>query len=75
MRHQTAIKNNVEVSKKWSNLNTKISVNYNPSSVLTAQKTHFVSVIKAIQLVLYKEVNEVCSDIHTNAYKPGGTRG
>ena len=75
MRHQTAIKKNVEASKEWSNLNTKISVNYNPSCVLTAQKTHSVSVINAIQLVLHKEVTEVCSEIHTNSYKPGGARG
>jgi hypothetical protein len=65
----------VEVSKEWSNLNTKISVNYNPGCVLTAQKTHSISVIKAIQLELYREVIDVCSEIHTNAYKPGGARG
>jgi hypothetical protein len=54
---------------------TKISVNYNPSSVLTAQKTHTASVIKAIQLVLHREVIGVCSEIHTNVYNPGRARG
>jgi hypothetical protein len=44
--------------------NTKISVDYNQSCVLTAQKTHSVSIIQAIQLVLYKEVTGVYSEIH-----------
>jgi hypothetical protein len=31
----------------------------------TAQKTHFVSVIKTNQLMLYREIIAVCSEIHT----------
>jgi phage I-like protein len=65
----------VEGSREWSTLNTKISVDYNQSCVLTAQKTHSVSIIQAIQLVLYKEVTGVYSEIHKKANKHGGARG
>jgi hypothetical protein len=34
-------------------------------SVRTAQKTHSVSVIKINQLMLYREIIAVCSEIHT----------
>jgi len=33
--------------------------------VRTAQKTHCVSVIKTSQLMLYREIMAVCSEIHT----------
>jgi hypothetical protein len=33
--------------------------------VRTAQKTHCVSVIKTSQLMLYREIIAVCSQIHT----------
>ena len=33
--------------------------------VLTAQLTHSVSVIKTSQLMLYREIIAVCSEIHT----------
>jgi len=33
--------------------------------VRTAQQTHFVSVIKTNQLMLYREIIAVCSQIHT----------
>jgi len=65
-------------------LNVKLAVYKDP--VRTAQKTHSVSVIKTSQLMLYREIIAVCSQIHTehintlcgqntqflNA-KPGGT--
>ena len=44
-------------------LNVKLAVYKDP--VRTAQKTHSVSVIKTSQLMLYREIIAVCSQIHT----------
>jgi len=40
--------------------------------VRTAQQTHTVSVIKTSQLILYREIIAVCSQVHT---KPINTLG
>ena len=39
-------------------------------SVRTAQETHSVSVIRTNQLILYREIMVVCSEIHTKHIKP-----
>ena len=44
-------------------LNVKLAVYKDP--VRTAQKTHPVWVIKTSQLMLYREIIAVCSQIHT----------
>jgi len=44
-------------------LNVKLAVYKDP--VRTAQYTHSVSVIKTSQLMLYREIIAVCSEIHT----------
>ena len=44
-------------------LNVKLAVYKDP--VRTAQQTHSVSVIKTSQLMLYREIIAVCSQIHT----------
>jgi len=38
-------------------------------TVRTAQKTYTFSVIKTSQLMLYREIIAVCSEIHTNNRK------
>src|SRR5215469_16735309 len=44
-------------------LNVKLAVYKDP--VRTAQETHSVSVIQTSQLMLYREIIAVCSQIHT----------
>ena len=44
-------------------LNVKLAVYKDP--VRTAQETHSISVIKTSQLMLYREIIAVCSQIHT----------
>jgi len=44
---------------------TKINLNYIKDSVIIAQQTHSVTVIKTSHLMLYREIIAVCSQIHT----------
>ena len=43
----------------------EINRNYVKPTVRTAQETHSVSVIQTSQLMLYREIIAVCSEIHT----------
>jgi hypothetical protein len=43
----------------------RINPNYTYTTARTAQETHSVSVIKTSQLMLYREILAVCSQIHT----------
>jgi hypothetical protein len=45
-------------------LQTAADLNCSKHPVRTAQKTHFVSVIKTRQITLYREIIAVCSVIH-----------
>ena len=54
---------NTPCGKNVELLNVKLAVYKDP--VRTAQQTHSVSVIKTSQLMLYREIIVVCSQIHT----------
>jgi hypothetical protein len=44
---------------------TKLLTSQPPNSICTSQLMQFVSVVKTSQLMLYREIMAVCSEIHT----------
>ena len=49
----------------WTRLTLQMLTSMFKDPVRTAQLTHTVSVIKTSQLMLYREIMAVCSEIHT----------